>query len=45
MKDQYVIIDLRDMDFMKDKDGRLITMIQKRMLALLVVCMNLKMLG
>jgi len=23
MKDQYVIIDLRDMDFMKDKDGKI----------------------
>ena len=23
MKDQYVIIDLRNMDFMKDKDGKI----------------------
>jgi hypothetical protein len=23
MKDQYVIIDLRDMNFMKDKDGKI----------------------
>jgi len=23
MKDQYVIIDLRDMDYMKDKDGKI----------------------
>ena len=45
MKGQYVIIDLRNMDFMKDKDGVINIMTPDKKLLKLVECMSLKMLG